>query len=70
MVLDFETQAGSAVVNVGNVALAADSSQNALGDGSVVVVGQGDVGLSGFLVLVLTTGGLQVELGDGELEER
>ena len=31
-----------------------------------VVVGQGDVGLSGLGILVLTAGGLQVELSDGE----
>ena len=45
-VLDLKAQTSGAVVNVGNVALAADSSQNAGGDGGEVVVGEGDVGLS------------------------
>ena len=63
-VLDLEAQTGSAVVNVGNVVLAADSSQNAGSDGGEVVVGEGDVSLGSLSVLILTTGGLQVELGE------
>ena len=62
MILDLEAQTGRAVVNVGNIVLAADSSQDTGSDGGEVVVGEGDVGLSGLGVLVLTAGGLQVEL--------
>ena len=70
MILDLEAQTGRAVVNVGNVALAADSSQDTGSDGGEVVVGEGDVGLSSLGVLVLTAGGLQVELDDSELEHQ
>lgn len=69
-VLDLEAQTSGAVVNVGNIVLAADSSQNAGGDGGEVVVGEGDVGLSSLGILVLTAGGLQVELDDSELEDQ
>ena len=68
VVLNGEAQAGSAVVHAGDVLLAADGLQHASSNLSVVVVGQNDLLLSLFGILVLTAGGLQVELGDGEVE--
>ena len=62
-----KAQAGCAVANVLHVLLAADSSQNSRSNLSVVIVGQNDLLLSLFVV-ILTAGGLQVELGDGEVE--
>ena len=53
-VLHLKAQAGGAVIDAGHIALAADGCQHAAGDLGKVVVGQLDVGLGGFAVLVLT----------------
>ena len=66
-VLDFQSQTGNAVVDGGDVALAADAFQDVLSHLGEVVVGQLDVQLA--LGVALTTGGLEVELGDGKTED-
>ena len=65
-VLHFQTQTGDAVIDGGDVLLAAQAFQN---DGShcgVVVIGQLDLHLA--VLIVLTAGGLQIPLLDGKVE--
>ena len=70
VVLDLKAQAGGAVLDVLDVALAAHGSQDARGDLGVVVVGQDHLLLGvGVLVVVLTAGGLEVEGLDQGVED-
>ena len=57
------------MVSLGNVLSAAQTFQNDLGHGGVVVVGQLDLHLA-LSVVVLTAGGLQIELLDGEVKHQ
>ena len=66
-VLDFQSQTGDAVVDGGDIGLAANAFQDDLSHLGEVVVSQLDVQL--VLSVVLTAGGLQIPLGDGETED-
>lgn len=67
-ILDLEAQTGDAVVNRGDVASAAQTFQNDPSRGGKVVVCQLNLALVNSLVIILTTGGLEVECGDHDAE--